>query len=93
MSVNKQLFSNKQGILSKDVEAGVFLRYFMATPYENITVELTVPKTTELSLKVYEIAFDLFEHRDDIEPRSVLYMPDPSRISDATIIGQSVKMP
>ena len=93
LSVNNQLFSNKQGILSKDVEAGIFFRYFMATPYESITVELTVPKTSELSLKVFEIAFDLFEQLDDLESRSVLSMPHPSQISDATIIGQSVRMP
>jgi hypothetical protein len=93
LSVNNQLFSNKQGILSREIEAGFFFYYFMATPYEKITVELTVPKTSELSLKVYEVAFDLLEQRDDLKPRSALSMPTPSHVSDATIIGQSVTTP
>ena len=92
LSVNGQVFSRQGAILNKEIEPGFFFKYVFASPTETVTIELTVADSEQLQLKVYEIAFDLFERMDTLKPRSDLYMPEPFVVNDATIIGQSVNL-
>jgi len=90
MSVNGQMLSSQQNVISKEVKGGFFFKYVLSAPSEKVRVELTVPSSSELSLKVFETSFDLFERVKDIQARSSVFMPEPFIVNDATIIGQSV---
>jgi hypothetical protein len=92
MSVNGQPFMNGHGGTSKKIRKGFFFRYVLSNPNEKITLNLSVAKSSELSLKVFGISFDLLEKVPGIQPRSAQYMPEPFIINDATIIGQSIKL-
>lgn len=90
LSINGQVFQKKQDAVRKSVKSGFFFKYVLSSSNETVHVELTVPKDSNLLLKVYETTFDLFEQLDDVEIRSSLYMPEPFILTDAIIIGQSV---
>jgi hypothetical protein len=83
---------NRHGATNKKVRKGFFFRYVLSNPKEKITLNLSVAKSSELSLKVFGISFDLLEKVLGIQARSTQYMPEPFIINDATIIGQSIKL-
>ena len=89
--VNEQLFTDVDGDLSKEVKGNV-LNYKLTSANEQVAIKLTVPKDSELSLKVYGTSFDLLKKLPDIQPRGPLYMPHPFSLNDAIIIGQSVPL-
>ena len=88
---NSQAFSSEPGAV-KEIKKGFFFKYVLTHSHEKVSVELVVPKNTEVSLKVFETSFDLLERLDDVQARDSIYMPEPFVINDAVIIGQSVKI-
>ncbi len=91
ISVNGQAFTRGAENFSKDVGPGFFFKYVVSSPDETVQVEMTVAGDAELSLKLFETSFDLFEQVEAIQPRSELYMPAPFVITDAVILGQSIE--
>jgi hypothetical protein len=92
MVVNGQPFLKESAPIESSFNGGFFFTYTLSSPFEEITVEITVSTLNTLSLKVYETAFDVFDKFDAIKPRGELFMPEPFMINDATIIGQSVHL-
>ena len=90
VSVNGQAYSQGPDVFNKDIYSGFFFKYVLSSPDEKLQIKIIVPKESELSLKVYETSFDLFEQINGIQARSALYMPEPFSINDAIIIGQLV---
>ena len=59
----------------------------MSSPLEVLRLDMTIINKGEVSIKVFESAFDLFECFEDIDPRAEIFMPEPFMINNATIIG------
>lgn len=92
MKVNGQAFLNHAKPIESTIKKGFFFSYTMSKPFEEVTIELTVSTRNTLSLKVFETAYDLFDHFEAIKPRSALFMPEPFIINDAVIIGQRINI-
>jgi hypothetical protein len=60
---------------------------------EELNLDISIVDNGEVSLKVFETAFDLFERFTDIKPRDEIFMPEPFMVNDATIIGQTLVLP
>ena len=93
LSVNGQNFSKHGKLIQSSFNQGFFFRYIMSSPLEVLRLDMTIVNKGEVSIKVFESAFDLFERFEDIKPRDDIFMPEPFMINDATIIGQTLMLP
>ena len=92
LSVNGQVFLKHDEPVENTYNSGFFFKYIMSSPREVLTLDLTIVDTGEISIKVFETAFDLFERFKNIKPRDEIFMPEPLMVNDATIIGQTLAL-
>jgi hypothetical protein len=93
LSVNGQVFTKHGVPIENTYNNGFFFKYIMASPLEELNLDISIVDNGEVSLKVFETAFDLFERFTDIKPRDEIFMPEPFMVNDATIIGQTLVLP
>jgi len=93
LSVNGQVFTKHGVPIENTYDSGFFFKYIMSSPLEELSLDLTIVDSGEVSFKVFETAFDLFERFTDIKRRDEIFMPEPFMVNDATIIGQTLVLP
>ena len=90
--VAEHIVSTEGDPVTKKIEPGFFFKQVLSSPFESVTVTLTVNANRALSLKVYETSYDLLLHLPNIKPRGKSVMPEPFLMTDATIIRQSIAL-